>query len=166
MVTGDVEVRPPRRDEYAAVGDLTVEAYREDGYLEVEPEYEAVLRDVEGRAAHSELLVAVDCGGGLLGAVTIVRPGTEFAEIAHDGELEFRMLAVAPAARGKGIGGTLTRAVVDRARVLGCHGVVMSSQDGMKTAHRLYERIGFTRLPDRDWRPIPHVTLVAYGLVL
>jgi hypothetical protein len=36
----------------------------------------------------------------------------------------------------------------------------------MKTAHRLYEAAGFTRLPDRDWSPEPSVVLLAYGLRL
>ncbi|MFD9888804.1 GNAT family N-acetyltransferase [Amycolatopsis sp. NPDC059027] len=162
----DVEIRAPRRDEFTAVGDLTVAAYRDDGYLGVEPRYEADLRDVEGRAAHSELLVAVDGAGEVLGSVVIVHPDTELAEVSRTGELEFRMLAVASAARGRGIGEALTRAVVDRARELGRTRVVLSSQDGMKAAHRLYERIGFTRLPERDWRPLPHITLVAYGLAL
>jgi hypothetical protein len=38
----------------------------------------------------------------------------------------------------------------------------MSSLDLMTTAHRMYERLGFTRLPGRDWSPAPGVHLVAY----
>jgi hypothetical protein len=33
----------------------------------------------------------------------------------------------------------------------------------MTTAHRLYERFGFTRLPERDWRPEPGVELLVYS---
>jgi hypothetical protein len=36
----------------------------------------------------------------------------------------------------------------------------------MHAAHRLYERLGFTRLPDRDWEPVPQVLLLAYSLSL
>lgn len=36
----------------------------------------------------------------------------------------------------------------------------------MPTAHRLYERAGFLRLPERDWTPQPDITLIAYGLRL
>jgi hypothetical protein len=36
----------------------------------------------------------------------------------------------------------------------------------MVAAHRLYERLGFTRLPERDWSPLPGVHLMAYGLEL
>ena len=44
--------------------------------------------------------------------------------------------------------------------------LVLSSATTMHAAHRLYERLGFTRLPDRDWSPAPHVSLVAYTLPL
>jgi hypothetical protein len=36
----------------------------------------------------------------------------------------------------------------------------------MTAAHRLYERLGFTRLPDRDWTPVPGVDLRVYALDL
>jgi hypothetical protein len=36
----------------------------------------------------------------------------------------------------------------------------------MTAAHRLYERLGFTRLPGRDWSPVPGVDLLVYGLDL
>jgi ribosomal protein S18 acetylase RimI-like enzyme len=76
------------------------------------------------------------------------------------------MLAVAPAARGRGIGHALTRWCVDRAREQGCSRVVLSSLDRMHAAHRLYERMGFRRLPERDWFPSPEISLVSYALDL
>ena len=36
----------------------------------------------------------------------------------------------------------------------------------MTDAPRLYERLGFTRAPARDWRPEPHVQLRVYELAL
>ena len=36
----------------------------------------------------------------------------------------------------------------------------------MRAAHRLYERTGFRRLPERDWSPRPGVQLLAYSLEL
>jgi hypothetical protein len=32
----------------------------------------------------------------------------------------------------------------------------------MTSAHRLYERLGFTRLPERDWSPMPGIDLLVY----
>ncbi len=36
----------------------------------------------------------------------------------------------------------------------------------MAAAHRLYERLGFTRVPERDWKPREDVQLIAYELPL
>ena len=33
-------------------------------------------------------------------------------------------------------------------------------------ARSLYERLGFTRLPERDWSPVPGVDLIVYALEL
>ncbi|WP_410674754.1 GNAT family N-acetyltransferase [Amycolatopsis sp. cmx-4-68] len=159
---GDVEIRPPRPEEYAAAGEVTVQAYDVDGHLAGDVGYDAELRDIARRVELAEVLVAVD--GEVLGTVTVVRPGSPYAEISRPGELEFRMLAVAPSARGRGIGEALTRAVLDRARTLGVRKVVLSSLAGMRSAHRLYERLGFVRLTERDWRPFPHISLIAYQI--
>ncbi|MEU0789244.1 GNAT family N-acetyltransferase [Amycolatopsis sp. NPDC005961] len=161
---GDVEIRPPRPEEYAAAGEVTVQAYEADGHLAGDVGYDAKLRDVASRAELAEVLVAVDATGEVLGTVTVVRPGSPYAEISRPGELEFRMLAVAPSARGRGVGEALTRAVLGRARALGIPKVVLSSLDRMQTAHRLYERLGFARLAERDWRPFPHISLIAYQI--
>jgi ribosomal protein S18 acetylase RimI-like enzyme len=160
----EFEVRPATPAELGAIGAVTVEAYQHDGFLgqDGEPGYADKLRATADRAEHAELIAAVDADGTVLGSVTVVRPGTRYAEISREGELEFRMLGVSPAARGRGVGTALTEAVLDRARELGASRVVMSSLDIMTTAHRLYERLGFTRLAERDWCPAPGVLLIAY----
>ncbi|MFB9931363.1 GNAT family N-acetyltransferase [Amycolatopsis halotolerans] len=158
----DVEIRPARREEFDALGEVTVEAYRIEGFFDTDAAYEAKLRDVSGRAQHAELLVAVDPDGRVVGSVAIVQPGSKLSEISQPGELEFRMLAVSAAARGRGVGEALTQAVLARGRELGVDRVVLSSLDVMRKAHRLYERIGFRRLPGRDWHPHPGVNLIAY----
>ena len=73
------------------------------------------------------------------------------------------MLAVAPEARGRGVGQALVQHCLDRSRALGYAGVRMSTMDRMTTAHRVYERLGFTRAPEDDWAPAPGVLLLAYA---
>ena len=48
------------------------------------------------------------------------------------------------AARGQGIGEALTRAMLDRARELGCATVDLTSRPSREAANRLYQRVGFT----------------------
>lgn len=164
--TSEFVVRSPRADELGAVGELTVAAYRTDGLLEGDADYVQELADAARRAAKAELLVAVGEDGELLGSVTVVRPHTAYAEISRKGELEFRMLATAPAARRRGVGEALVHAVLERARALDAKRVVMCSLDTMHAAHRLYTRIGFTLQPERDWEPSPGFWLRAFALTL
>ncbi|GAB2819852.1 GNAT family N-acetyltransferase [Lentzea nigeriaca] len=160
----DVIIRPATEADLPAVSSVTVEAYRVDGYLDGTEDYAAVLADAASRFREAEVIVAADSGSGeVLGSVTVVRPGTPFAEISQQGELEFRMLSVTSRARGRGVGEALVRAVFDRARAAGVGRVVLSSSEKMLAAHRLYERLGFTRLPERDWAPLPGINLIAYA---
>lgn len=146
------------------MGDLTVWSYVADGWIDPADPYVARLRDAAGRARDAELLVAADPDERLLGTVTVCEPGSPLSEVSRPGELEFRMLAVTPAARNRGIGELLTRAVLDRAAQRGARRVVLSSTEWMSTAHRLYTRLGFSRLPERDWQPVTGLQLVAFGL--
>jgi ribosomal protein S18 acetylase RimI-like enzyme len=162
-----VILRRAQPEEFAAVGELTVAAYVADGFLDNDDDYAVELRAANHRAAEAELVVAVDpASHELLGTVTFCLSGSQSAEVSQSGEAEFRMLAVAPEARGRGIGHALARWCVDRAREQGCSALVLSSLDRMHAAHRLYERMGFSRLPERDWTPTPDITLIAYRLDL
>lgn len=162
-MTAHIAVRPARYDELDAVGELTVQSYIADGRMDRADPYVAQLRDAAGRARDAELLVAADDADRLLGTVTVCEPGSPLGEVSQPGELEFRMLAVSPAVRGRGIGELLTRAVLDRAAQHGVHRVVLCSSEWMHPAHRLYTRLGFSRLPERDWQPVPGLQLVAFG---
>ena len=160
-----MRVRPVRTEELDAVGELTVAAYVADG-MDPDYSYVEVLADAARRATDAELLVAVDADERLLGTVTMCEPGTPWAEVSRPGELEFRMLAVAPDAQGRGVGERLIRAVLDRAGERGVPRVVLSSSGYMHVAHRLYHRLGFIRLPCRDWQPVPGLQLLAFALEL
>ncbi len=162
----DVTIRPALAGEHDAVGALTLAAYAADGMITPEHPYAPRLLDATSRARDAVLLVATDARGSLLGTATYVRPGTPFAEVGGAGEAEIRMLAVAPEARGAGVGRLLSDECVRRARADGCDAVALSSGSWMTAAHRLYERLGFVRTPERDWSPRPGIDLVAYRLPL
>jgi ribosomal protein S18 acetylase RimI-like enzyme len=162
-VTDCVTVRPARREELEEVGRLTLASYLADGMVNPEGSYAKELADAPRRARDAELLVAVDSEGTLVGTVTICRPGSPLGQLSRSGELEFRMLAVAPGARRRGVGELLVNAVLARATEIGARRVVLCSAAEMRVAHRLYARLGFTRLAHLDWCPLPGVTLLAFG---
>ncbi|MFE0171593.1 GNAT family N-acetyltransferase [Streptomyces sp. NPDC059002] len=161
----DIIIRRAHPTEYETLGDLTAQAYLDDGHLTFgsSDTYLTVLRDVAARDARAEVLVAV-ADEELLGCVTFVPSGGPMADIARDGQAEIRMLAVSSAARGRGAGETLVRECLQRSRDAGRSGLVLSTQPSMRAAHRLYERLGFVRTPERDWKPIADLTLLTYEL--
>jgi ribosomal protein S18 acetylase RimI-like enzyme len=161
-----MRIRRARPEELFAVGEVTVAAYAEFAHDDTE-EYVDRLRDAATRDREAELWVATpDDSEEILGTVTITPAGSPWREVGRDGEGEFRMLAVSPAARGQGVGGALLDLVVDRFRGEGASAVVMSSLPRMHAAHRIYERAGFVRDPERDWAPMPGVDLITYRLDL
>jgi ribosomal protein S18 acetylase RimI-like enzyme len=165
----DLLVREAHEDELVQIGEVTAEVY--DGESLAGPEYVKVLRDARARWASpaTTLLVAMDDGtDDILGTVVLAEPGSPWQDLGDGEEVEFRMLATLPSARGRGVGETLVRACIDRARAAGAPRLVLSTGPEMKAAHRLYERLGFVRMPERDWRPRPEMKelLRAYMLHL
>lgn len=162
-----VRVRPATPADHPAIALLTIAAYRADWQVRPGHPYERVLADVASRAKAGELLVAeLPPASKVVGSVLFVLPGSRYAELAGPGEGEFRMLAVDPAGQRRGVGEALVRACLDRAAGLGCERMRIFTRDFAKNAHRLYERLGFVRTPERDWRPRRDVQLHALRLDL
>lgn len=160
----EATVRAAGPQDYDAIRDLTLEVYVGGGLAG--PDYRATLADVEGRARCTDLLVAV-VDDRVVGSVALAWHGAAYAEITADPEeAAFRMLAVSPLARGRGIGRALVQACVDRVRSAGVRRIVISSEPSMLAAHRLYASMGFWRAPARDWSPQPGIDLLCYILAL
>ena len=160
-------IRRPRPAELAPRGDLVVAAYDAIGANEDDDEYVPVLRDVARRDREAAVLAAVDDEtGALLGCVTYAPDGSNpWAEELREGEATIRMLAVAPGAQGRGVGTALTAACVERARADGRTAIFLHSLPIMVAAQRIYARLGFRRVPERDW-PIDDFLLLGFVLEL
>lgn len=157
-----MRVRRATPDDHKAIGQVTIAAY-EEFLVGAEDGYRAHLLDARTRDDEAELWVATpDDSDQILGNVTICPEGSPWRELAKSGEGEFRMLAVSPNARRMGVGEALVQLVLNRFRGAGAHSVVLSSLPEMADAHRIYVRAGFERAPDRDWQPVPDVSLIAF----
>ena len=142
-----VDIRLAAPKEYERIGDITVAAYRLLPVDHLWGGYDIGIRDVATRAKDADVLVAVD-DGDVVGAVTFVgNPDSHWLEWAEPGEVQFRLLAVDAAARGKGVGESLVRACLSRADG---RPVIIHTTQWMEAAQRLYERLGFVRREDRD----------------
>ena len=162
-----MEVRQAAAPDYERLGEICEAAYRAVPGYEVSDYYARALRDVKWRAEHDVVLAAYDDAGSPLGCVTYVgRLESPSAEVMLEGEAGIRMLAVDPPAWGRGIGVALTEACIELARAEGKHRIVLSSTPHMTAAHRMYSKLGFRRMPELDWAPVPDVPLLVFALDL
>lgn len=137
--------------DFPEVRRITRDAYLRAGHFAADHPYMSVLEDVEHRAEHAQVWVA-EASGKVVAAVTLTFAGQPYSEIAQDGELEFRMLAVDPEHQGGGVGRAVVREIVEHARQLPTIGAIsITSAMFMERAHGLYESLGFGRVPERDW---------------
>jgi ribosomal protein S18 acetylase RimI-like enzyme len=161
-----IQTRPARPEEYEEAGRVTALAYREFADTDSWEHYLAAIADVEGRADVGLVLVAVE-DGRVLGSATLEldeRIEEEEPPLPPD-EAHIRMLGVHPDERGRGVARALMRECFDRAREAGRTRMTLHTTQRMEAAQKMYEALGFERLPDRTFpdgfvlltyaRPIP-----------
>ena len=142
-----VRIRRAREDEIEAIATLCAEAYEEMASgLDPGDYHHQVARvsDVATRFREGELLVAED-GGDLAGTIAYYGAGKH----GHDRVIwecaMMRMLAVAPAFRGRGIARLLAQECVVRAQKDGATAIALQTSELTPVAVGMYERIGFRR---------------------
>ncbi|HEX2096950.1 MAG TPA: GNAT family N-acetyltransferase [Solirubrobacterales bacterium] len=135
------------RSEAMAIAALWTEAYVTDGVggrAEPYGKEDFLVADRDG-----EVFVC-DGEGGLAGVVVLYPPGAPGRAVARAGEAELSRLAVTRPARGRGLGRALAAFCTDCARERGWDSIVLWSRAAQVEAHRLYESLGYRRLPERD----------------
>ena len=164
-----IVVRETRAAELDAIGALMVAAYQEFSPPEPPPQWLHYLDDIRAvrrRLAESTLIVAEDAGH-LVGAVTYYADGSKESAGGWPANVAvFRLLAVHPEARGRGIGRLLTEECIRRARATGAAAVGLHTTHLMNVARAMYERMGFVRVLERDFFPVPDFRVMAYQLTL
>ncbi len=102
------------------------------------------LDDPEGRilAAGGRILIAESEGSG--GAAVL---GTCALVVEHGGVLELAKMAVAPEARGRGVGRALGESAIALARTLGAPRIELLSNTSLAPAIQLYRALGFVEAP-------------------
>jgi ribosomal protein S18 acetylase RimI-like enzyme len=156
-------VRDIRQAEIARLSEVTLAAYAALEGIDV-GSYRAVLADVADRVRQAEVLVAVE-EDRVLGGVTYVPDShNPYAEFRDPDAAGLRMLAVDPAAQGRGVGAALVAACIRRACDRQRRYLVLHTTAAMTAAQRLYRQFGFERSAQRDWRPQPHILLLGYEL--
>lgn len=120
---------------------ITRSVYLGEGWATT-PAYIQDLLDVERRIVENTVLLA-----DVVGTLTVAVPPHPSAHVALPGEVEVRMLCVLPDARRIGV----AQALMTEVESLSAIRVVLSTEQEMKGAQQLYERLGYARTPERDW---------------
>ena len=165
-------IRDGHESDRDAIQDVTLSAYQQYAAVLPPTHWESYRRNILDTLADvrpAEQIVA-EQNGAVVGAVLLYPAGTVFSGL--DGASitlawpEVRLLAVAPATRGQGIGKALMQECVRRAQQSGSAAITLHTSDMMEVAMHMYERMGFVRTPEFDFQPAPGVTIKGYRLSL
>ena len=161
------DARPEERDSIAA---LTRRAYGEYATIMEPAAWEGLDRALDAALASTDAIdrIVADHDGVVIGSVLLYPPAVQAYSFTSERAAwpELRLLAVAPDWRGKGVGEALVHECVRRARALGATELGLHTSHSMRTAMRLYERLGFVRAPERDFRPAGTEVVEGYRLPL
>ena len=160
----EIQIREAGAEELDEVEDMVKAAYREFQPLMPAAAWNRWMNNISEtlQAPEGVVLVAGD-QGRIQGAVKFYPDAGQ----AHQGQwpagaASIRLLAVAPAHRGRGYGRLLTQECIERARDLSIPTIFLYTGTFMTAARQLYEKLGFKRAPEFDRDPGP----IAYRLDL
>ena len=160
----DFVIREAGAGEAAGIENLVQEAYREFKPLFSDKVWATWMENIGQtiRDTSGILLVAED-QGRIAGVVKFFpEAGCSGMGCWPPGTAAIRILAVAPAARGRGLGTLLTRECLRLARKRQIPTIFLCTGEFMHAARHIYEKLGFHRAPEFD----PHPGPIAYRLDL
>ena len=152
MATPTIAIRPAHTGDFHRVRGLLISSYieyRDCLPAELFAAYLVDLVDLERRQDLGEILVA-EHNGAIVGTATFYPDATEDGTGWPATASSIRAVAVRPAMRGLGIGGALLDVCLGRAQRRGSAQMCLHTAPFMEAAIRLYESIGFVRVPAFD----------------
>jgi len=171
--TDDLTIRDARPEDRAAVEAVTLAAYEQYAAVLAPPLWAAYRENILATLAEASAVATIvaEAATGVVGSVLLYPAGAELAapgsgrsaRLAHP---EVRLLAVGPPGRGRGVGRRLMEECIQRSRGAGAAALTLHTTDMMAVAMRLYERMGFARAPELDFRPVPTMLVKGYRLPL
>ncbi|HSR11033.1 MAG TPA: GNAT family N-acetyltransferase [Thermodesulfobacteriota bacterium] len=160
--SGKIRIRNARPGDLEKIREVTISAFLQ--YASRMPDrwedYRQNIVETLAEAKITELIVA-EQDGVLVGSVVLYPPGSPSSPEAP----QVRLLAVVPSARGKGVGAALMRQCIRRAKKKGAEVLALHTTDLMSVAMHMYEKMGFTRAPDLDFR-VENVVVKGYRFKL
>ncbi len=135
------------RDAEAVVA-LWTEAYFSEGEGGRDTPYDR--SDFDATAAAAAHLLVAECDEEVVGVVALLAPGDPSCAVAGSGEAELARLVVGSDSRHRGIGRALAERCAALAQAEGWTAIALWSRPYQTAGHRLYESLGYERVPERD----------------
>lgn len=160
MTKAEYKVRNATPEEFSTIGELMVEVYsqlKDFPKKEEQPNYYKMLANIGNltKNPRTDLLIAISNNGDIHGGVVYFGDmkyyGSGGTATTEKNAAGFRLLAVSPEARGKGIGKLLTEACIKLAKTQNHYQIIIHSTKAMEIAWRMYEKMGFKRSKDLDF---------------
>ena len=154
------EIREAHQSEHAELGKLMVDVYGQlEGFPGPDeiPQYYHVLKNVGDftKQPKVKLFVAISKNGKVDGGLVYFGDmkyyGAGGEATTSQNAAAFRLLAVNPETRGKGLGKLLIQHCINQAKIEGFEYLIIHSTKSMMTAWKMYERMGFVRFPEIDF---------------
>ncbi len=153
-------IRDATPDEYPQIGRLMTQVYSQlEGFpnQDEQPEYYKLLANIGSlpQKPKARLFIAISKNKHIAGAVVyfgnMAYYGSGGAATTEKNAAGFRLLAVDPTTRGKGIGKLLTNHCILMATKEKQDQIIIHSTKAMEIAWKMYEKIGFKRSADLDF---------------
>jgi ribosomal protein S18 acetylase RimI-like enzyme len=135
------------RDADAVVA-LWTEAYFSEGEGGRDSPYDRT--DFDATAAAAAHLLVAERDGEVIGVVALLAPDEPSRAVAGEGEAELARLVVGTGARRHGIGRALAERCTELSQEEDWPAIALWSRPYQTAGHRLYESLGYERVPERD----------------
>ncbi|MGI0018957.1 MAG: GNAT family N-acetyltransferase [Nitrososphaera sp.] len=152
-------------EENREITSLLTRVFVEEGYTD-KSNAERIFVPAEVRKRGEIMLARSPVQKKLLGMIIFVPSISPTCQVAEADEAEIHLLAVHPETRGQGIASHLIMACEQRAVSFGYSRMILSTQQTMKEAHRVYEQLGYRRNSTRDWSRGTDKTFFVYEKLL
>jgi predicted N-acetyltransferase YhbS len=170
MTANQFHIRDARPEERAAIRELTQAAYAEFAAIMAPSAWAGLWQAVDaGLDAEGDVeRIVAERDGALIGSVMLYSPAASAYgdAVAAASWPELRLLAVAQAARGQGVGTALVEECMRRARRAGAQALGLHTSESLRAGIRMYERLGFVRAPEGDFQPSGAELVMAYRVTL
>ena len=151
-------IRNAKSSEFEYIKELRVHAYNEHEQKIPKDHWNVLKNQISADEDLEQDIdqIVAEIDGEIAGTVVLYPPKTELYKGLLEESLDYpeiRKLAVSPDFRGRGVAKALIAECIKRSKNRGIKKIGLHTADFMENAVKLYEDLGFERLPQYDFEP-------------